>query len=76
MEGRRNEVLDCANYARGLAAMRGWDRWKEAHFGALETVLRQASAAPAAVPADLVHAVAPVRLAWWHGPGSAAVDAF
>jgi phage terminase large subunit GpA-like protein len=40
IEGRRNEVLDCANYARGLAAMRGWDRWREARFAALEALLK------------------------------------
>jgi phage terminase large subunit GpA-like protein len=40
VEGRRNEVLDCANYARGLAAMRGWDRWKEARFAELEALLK------------------------------------
>ncbi|ACL60604.1 phage terminase large subunit family protein [Methylobacterium nodulans] len=37
--GRRNEVLDCANYARGLAAMRGWDRWREPHWRELEAAL-------------------------------------
>ncbi|MGU3417664.1 phage terminase large subunit family protein [Methylobacterium sp. D54C] len=37
--GRRNEWLDCANYARGLAAMRGWDRWREAHWRDLEAML-------------------------------------
>ncbi|MCC0808580.1 terminase [Methylobacterium sp. W2] len=37
--GRRNEVLDCANYARGLAAMRGWDRWREVHWRDLEASL-------------------------------------
>lgn len=37
--GRRNEVLDCANYARGLAAMRGWDRWRETHWRQLEAGL-------------------------------------
>jgi phage terminase large subunit GpA-like protein len=37
--GRRNEVLDCANYARGLAAMRGWDRWRETHWRDLEGAL-------------------------------------
>ncbi|WP_026190809.1 phage terminase large subunit family protein [Methylobacterium sp. WSM2598] len=37
--GRRNEVLDCANYARGLAAMRGWDRWREVHWRELEAAL-------------------------------------
>ena len=38
ISGRRNEGLDCANYARGLAAMRGWHRWKDSHFRALEAV--------------------------------------
>lgn len=37
--GRRNEGLDCANYARGLAAMRGWDRWREKHWIEIETAL-------------------------------------
>ncbi len=37
--GRRNEVLDCANYARGVAAMRGWDRWRETHWRDLEGAL-------------------------------------
>ena len=37
--GRRNEGLDCANYARGLAAMRGWDSWREAKFLDLEALL-------------------------------------
>ena len=37
--GRRNEWLDCANYARALAAMRGWDRWREAHWRDLEALL-------------------------------------
>lgn len=37
--GRRNELLDCANYARGLAAMRGWDRWRETHWRDLEGAL-------------------------------------
>ena len=36
IEGRRNEILDCANYARGLAAMRGWDRWRDERFEELE----------------------------------------
>ena len=40
MEGRRNEVLDCANYARGLAAMRGWDRWKPKTFAEYESAQR------------------------------------
>lgn len=37
--GRRNEVLDCANYARALAAMRGWDRWREGKFLQLQELL-------------------------------------
>jgi phage terminase large subunit GpA-like protein len=39
IEGRRNEVLDCANYARGLAGRRQWDRWTEPRFRELESVL-------------------------------------
>lgn len=39
MPGRRNEVLDCANYARALAAMRGWDRWRPNKFRELEDQL-------------------------------------
>lgn len=39
IEGRRNEVLDCANYARGLAGMRQWDRWREAKFLEFEALL-------------------------------------
>lgn len=48
--GRRNEVLDCANYARGLAAMRGWDRWRETHWRGLEDALgiQRTTIAPAA----------------------------
>jgi phage terminase large subunit GpA-like protein len=51
-DGRRNEGLDCANYARGLAAMRGWDRWKEASFKELEQQLYQKTedGLPVAVP--------------------------
>lgn len=47
--GRRNEWLDCANYARGLAAMRGWDRWRETQWRSLEDALgiRRESVAPA-----------------------------
>ncbi|SFG92781.1 phage terminase large subunit family protein [Methylobacterium gossipiicola] len=37
--GRRNEVLDCANYARGVAAMRGRDRWRETQWRDLEHAL-------------------------------------
>jgi phage terminase large subunit GpA-like protein len=39
IEGRRNEVLDCANYARGIAALRGWDRWREPKFQELADLL-------------------------------------
>jgi len=39
IESRRNEVLDCANYARGIAALRGWDRWKEPKFQELADLL-------------------------------------
>jgi phage terminase large subunit GpA-like protein len=40
IEGRRNEALDIANYTRGLASLRGWDRWREAQFEELEATLR------------------------------------
>lgn len=40
IEGRRNECLDCSNYARGVAAMRGWDRWRDARFNELERLLK------------------------------------
>jgi phage terminase large subunit GpA-like protein len=39
IEGRRNEVLDCANYARGLASMRQWDRWRDSRFTEMERLL-------------------------------------
>jgi phage terminase large subunit GpA-like protein len=39
IEGRRNEVLDCANYARGLAALRGWERWREPKFQELSELI-------------------------------------
>jgi phage terminase large subunit GpA-like protein len=39
IEGRRNEVLDCSNYARGVAAMRGWDKWRDARFSEMEGAL-------------------------------------
>jgi len=42
IEGRRNEVLDCANYARGLAAMRTWDRWRDSRFDEMERMLMPA----------------------------------
>lgn len=41
IEGRRNEVLDAANYCRGLAAMRGWDRWREDRFREIEALRSQ-----------------------------------
>lgn len=48
--GRRNEVLDCANYARGMAAMRGWDRMRESQFQAMEQRIKPvAGEAPAVV---------------------------
>jgi phage terminase large subunit GpA-like protein len=39
IEGRRNEVLDCANYARGLAGRRQWDQWRDMRFRELEALL-------------------------------------
>ncbi|MCK1402034.1 phage terminase large subunit family protein [Bradyrhizobium sp. 4] len=54
MSGRRNEVLDCANYARALAAMRGWDRWRPNRFRELEDQLgvpHNDSPPPAGAPA-------------------------
>ncbi|MCJ2034237.1 terminase gpA endonuclease subunit, partial [Methylobacterium sp. J-068] len=50
--GRRNEVLDCANYARGLAAMRGWDRWREVHWRDLEGALGIERIRTAIIPED------------------------
>lgn len=41
--GRENHGLDAANYARGLAAMRGWDRWREAKFAELEALIKDAA---------------------------------
>lgn len=54
IEGRRNECLDTMNYARGLAAMRGWDRWREARFSELERMLKvdARDADPAEFPPD------------------------
>ncbi|MBU8540825.1 phage terminase large subunit family protein [Falsiroseomonas tokyonensis] len=43
IEGRRNEVLDCANYARGMAAMRGWDAMRERRFADLEAQIRDSA---------------------------------
>jgi hypothetical protein len=40
IEGRRNEVLDCSNYSRGVASMRGWDRWRDARFHEMERLLK------------------------------------
>ena len=61
--GRRNEWLDCANYARGLAAMRGWDRWRETQWRGLEDGLgiERETAAPKpeiAVPAVVAGSIA------------------
>jgi phage terminase large subunit GpA-like protein len=50
IEGRRNEVLDCANYARGIAALRGWDRWKEPKFQELAGLLSLAPPEPESGP--------------------------
>lgn len=61
--GRRNEVLDCANYARGLAAMRGWDRWRELHWRDLEAALGIERARPTIDEAPLPPAVAAGTLA-------------
>ncbi|MGW5960762.1 phage terminase large subunit family protein [Methylorubrum thiocyanatum] len=55
--GRRNEWLDCANYARGLAAFRGWDRWREMQWRGLEDALgieRKTPALPAETPSPAV----------------------
>ncbi len=43
IEGRRNEGLDAANIARGLAAMRGWDRWRESRFAELEAMIKHSA---------------------------------
>jgi phage terminase large subunit GpA-like protein len=43
IEGRRNEGLDCANIARGLASMRGWDRWRESRFSELEALIKNSA---------------------------------
>lgn len=63
IEGRRNEVLDCANYARGLAAMRGWDRWRDRQFAELEAALaRDVHADDGMVPPPTVHVFSPPRM--------------
>ncbi len=56
LPGRRNEVLDCANYARGLAAMRGWDRWADKHWRGLEAAagIERARVDPAAPPEAVI----------------------
>lgn len=61
--GRRNEWLDCANYARGLAAFRGWDRWRETQWRGLEDALgirreSVASALEVATPAVVAGSLA------------------
>lgn len=59
--GRRNEVLDCAVYARALAQMRGWDRWRDAQWRELEASLgiegadlAQKQPTPADLPPPLI----------------------
>jgi phage terminase large subunit GpA-like protein len=61
--GRRNEWLDCANYARALAAMRGWDRWRETHWRELEALLGIERARPAQDEAAVAPEVAARTLA-------------
>jgi phage terminase large subunit GpA-like protein len=76
IDGRRNEGLDCANYARGLAAMRGWERWREATFVELEAQIidgasgiapKAAPAAPATTPEASSVAAAQTQGNGWVG---------
>jgi phage terminase large subunit GpA-like protein len=73
IEGRRNEALDCANYARGLAAMRGWDRWREARFAELEGLIwdsatqAETMADPSATPGEGSVPPPPTRDSKWLG---------
>ena len=55
IEGRRNELLDTANYARGLAAMRGWDRWRENIWRDLEDVMGVSPPVVEGEPPPIVH---------------------
>jgi phage terminase large subunit GpA-like protein len=57
---RRNEVLDCANYARGLAHMRGWDRSRDMHFDGLEAQL-EPPPTEEAPPTPIMHRPRPDR---------------
>lgn len=45
IDGRRAEVLDDHNYARGGARLRGWDRGVDAYFDRLEAELNEAATA-------------------------------
>lgn len=45
IDGRRAEVLDDHNYARGGARLRGWDRGVDAYFDRLEAELNDAATA-------------------------------
>ncbi|KAB2918533.1 MAG: phage terminase large subunit family protein [Hyphomicrobiaceae bacterium] len=56
IEGRRNEDLDISNYCRGLAAMRGWDKWRESRFAELEALLNISNPTPGGS-----HALPPVK---------------
>ena len=60
IEGRRAEVLDCHNYARGAAMLLGWDRMTEAHFLRFEKELSEAAAKVSAAR-DAEARGAPVR---------------
>jgi phage terminase large subunit GpA-like protein len=40
--GRRNEALDCHNYARAAASVLGWDRWKDKYFDTEEAKFAEA----------------------------------
>lgn len=73
VEGRRAEVLDCHNYARGGAELMGWSRMTEAHFTRFErelveaaTAIREAAAAeargaPVATPPKTTAGVIPSK---------------
>jgi|GEM_PF-5112176 len=73
IDGRRAEVLDDHNYARGGARLRGWDRGVDAYFDRLEaelndaaTAIREAAAAeargaPVATPSKTAVGVIPPK---------------
>lgn len=44
LPGRRNEALDCHNYARAAAALTGWDRFQEPDFQRYERRIAEAIA--------------------------------